>query len=172
MRYVLLGALLGVLLILGTAGPVRADGGLTAAVAAAYFPRNVDAGLHEIAHQRVAEARACNCLDHDRMRAGTAEVLAWNQGAVNPITAAVAMWAGSSVHHGILSSRSYGRIGCAEALDGSTHWFACVLAAGPLPAGATAAAPAPAAPVSVLPDTAMMPRSLGSTRAGGEAIPD
>lgn len=162
MRYVLL----GVVLILGTAGPVRADGGLTAAVASAYFPRNADAGLHEIASQRVAELRACGCLEHDRMRPGTAEVLAWNRGAANPIASALNQWIGSLVHHGILSNRSYGRIGCAELVDGSIHWFACILAAGPLPAGTTAgtgagttaAAPAPA---FALPDTATATRSLG-----------
>ena len=60
---------------------------------------------------------------------------------------------GSPVHHGILSNRSYGRIGCAEAVDGDTHWLACVLAAGPLPAGAGATSGS--APTVVLPDTAI-----------------
>jgi hypothetical protein len=157
MRYVLLGVLIAVILVFATVGQVRADGGLTSAVAAAYFPRNVDAALHDIAHQRVAELRACRCLEHDRMRTGTAEVLAWNDGVANPVVAAVASWSGSALHRGILSNASYGRIGCAEAVDGTTHWFACVLAAGPLPAGALAAPV-----VTALPDTALGLRPLGT----------
>ena len=43
------------------------------------------------------------------------------------------------------SDRQYGLIGCAERTVGGTPWFACVLAAGPLPAP----------PVLVLPDMAM-----------------
>jgi hypothetical protein len=156
MRHVLLGVLFAVLLVLATAGQVRADGGLTSAVAAAYFPRNVDSTLHDIAHQRAAELRACRCLEHDRMRSGTAEVLAWNDGVANPVAGALASWSGSALHRGILSNSSYGRIGCAEAVDGSAHWFACVLAAGPLPAGALAGPV-----VTALPDTAMALRPRG-----------
>ena len=155
MRFVPLGVLLGLLLVLGTAGSVQADGDLTTAVAVAYFPRNVDATLHEIAHQRVAELSACRCLEHDRMRPGTAEVLAWNQGVANPVATAVAAWMGSAVHHSILSNTSYGRIGCAETSSGSTHWFACVLSAGALPAGSQPAGAAAAHAVAALPDTAM-----------------
>ena len=33
-----------------------------------------------------------------------------------------------------LSDGSYGRFGCAELVACGVHWFACVLAAGPLPA--------------------------------------
>jgi hypothetical protein len=40
------------------------------------------------------------------------------------------MWMGSPVHDGILSDRSYGRIGCAERSVGDQHWFVCVLATG------------------------------------------
>ena len=167
MRHVLLGVLLAVILVLATAGPVRADGGLSSAVAAAYFPRNEDASLHDIAHQRVAELRACRCLEHDRMRSGTAEVLAWNDRSVNPLATALASWAGSALHRGILSNTSYGRMGCAEMADGSTHWFACVLAAGPLPAVATVAGPV----VAALPDTALEPRPLVGRPARGQLVP-
>jgi len=149
MRYLLL----GVVLILSIAGPARADSGLTGAVAAAYFPRTVDEGLHAIAHQRVAELRACRCLEHDRMRGGTAEVLYTITLGPNPVQTAVANWAASPVHHGILSDRSYGRIGCAEAVDGDTQWLACVLASGPLPAGPVAGSAS--APTVLLPDTAL-----------------
>jgi hypothetical protein len=73
-------------LVLGVAAPVRADTGLTAAVAAAYFPRSVDAGLHAIAHERVVEISACgSCFDHDGMRAGTAEVIGYDSGYPDPI---------------------------------------------------------------------------------------
>ncbi len=161
MRYVLLGVLIAVVLLPATAGQVRADGGLTSAVAGVYFARYEDATLHDIAHQRVAEAKACRCLDHDLMRPGTAEVLAWNTNLPNPVGSAVAGWIGSPVHHGILSDASKGRIGCAELVDGATHWFACVLAAGPLPV----------APVVVaLPNTAMglLP---GAVPARGRLLP-
>ena len=88
------------------------------------------------------------------MRAGTAEVLAWNLGEANPVADAVGKWIGSPTHNAILSDRQYGRIGCAERIVGATHWFACVLAAGPLPAQA-------AAPPVVLPDTAMSGPAVG-----------
>jgi hypothetical protein len=145
-----LAAIAVLLAALPMASPVRADDGLTNAVAAAYFPRNVDTNLHAIAHARVAELAACECLEHDNMRPGTAEVIAFNAGMSNPAAHAVAQWSGSPAHDAILSNRSYGRIGCAETVAAGTHWFACVLAAGPLPAP-----PPPAPPVLLLPNTAM-----------------
>jgi hypothetical protein len=152
--------LLGVVLILSIAGPVRADAGLTGAVAAAYFPRTADDRLHEIAHQRAAELRACRCFEHDLMRPGTAEVLYTVTRGSNPVQGAVAAWLGSPVHHDILSNRSYGRIGCAEAVDGDTSWMVCVLASGPLPAGSgtgsgtMSGTGSGSAPTFVVPDTA------------------
>ena len=145
--------LLGVVLILSIAGPVRADAGLTGAVAAAYFPRTVDDGLHEIAHQRVAELLACRCLEHDRMRPGTAEVLFTVTRGSNPVQSAIAAWSRSPIHHDILSNRSYGRIGCAEAVNGDAQWLACVLASGPLPIGSGTTSGS--APTFALPDTAI-----------------
>lgn len=154
--------LLGLALAIGAAAPVAADEGLTQAIAAAYFPRNVDAGLHAIAHERAAELAACQCLEHDGMRTA-AEVVAWNSGKADPVGAVVARWQASAGHDKILSNRSYGRIGCAEAVTGDTHWFACVLSSGPLPAttgGGTAPGPL------TLPDTALSARSLDSAPAG------
>lgn len=142
--------LLGAVLVLSTARPARADGGLTDAVASAYFPRTLDDGLHAIAHQRVTEISACECLAHDGRRAGTAEVLGWNRGVANPIGHVVRQWIDSPGHHAILSDRSLGRIGCAEGIVDGVHWFACVLASGPLPAQAGGMQP-----VMVLPDTAL-----------------
>jgi hypothetical protein len=156
--------LLGVVLILSTAAPVRADSGLTAAVASTYFPRTVDEGLHSIAHARVEELRACRCLNHDGMRSGTAEVLYSATGMPNPILSAVSQWASSPLHNGILSDSSYGRIGCAEAVEGDTHYLACVLAAGPLPAGSGSGG----GTTFVLPDTAIgRPSALAPIGAGG-----
>jgi hypothetical protein len=149
MRYLLL----GVVLLFSTAGVVRADDGLTDAVAAAFLVRTVDAGLHEIAHARVREISAGGALEHDGMRAGTAEVLALNAGQAHPIGHAVDQWKGSPVHRAILSDGSYGRIGCAEAVVAGTHWFACVLAAGPLPAQ-TGSGVSPG--TMLLPDTSML----------------
>ncbi len=145
----LLVALVLVTVALGFPAPaaVDADAGLTAEVAAAYFPRYDDAELHAIAHERVAEIAACGCLDHEGMRSGTAEVLAYNEGFPDPVARVVVNWASSPGHHGILSDPSYGRIGCAERDVDGRHWFACVLAAGPLP-------PAPA-PVVLLPNTGL-----------------
>lgn len=158
MRYLLLGVVLlvGAVFILSTAGPVEGDIGLTDAVASAYFPRTVDEGLHVIAHQRVAEMGACGCLDHGGRRPGTAEVLAWNVRVADPVGHVVSQWIGSPTHNAILSDRALGRIGCAEGIASGTHWFACVLAAGPLPAQ-----PAAVQPVMVLPDTAL-PKSLAA----------
>jgi hypothetical protein len=123
MRYLVLGAVL----LFTTAGTARADTGLTDAVAAAFLVRHVDATLHDIAHARVAELAAAGRLSHDGMRPGTAEVVAYNSGVANPVANAVGQWIGG------------------------THWFACVLAAGPLPAqGGTLSSGS-----SALPDTRM-----------------
>jgi hypothetical protein len=127
MRYILLGAILA----LGVASPVRADGDLTAAVAAVYGSRTVDADLHAIAHERVVEISSCdNCMNHDGMRSGTAEVLGYNAGYSNPITKVVSDWQGSGTHDGILSDHSLGRIGCAHRIVDGGHYFVCVLASG------------------------------------------
>jgi hypothetical protein len=131
--------------------PVSADGGLTGAVSAAYFPRTVDAGLHSIAHQRALEISACpTCMNHNLMRAGTSEVLAFNFGSADPIGDAVRGWQASPLHNGILSNGSLGSIGCAQAVVGTTSYFACVLAPGGA-AVALAPAPAPAAPAPAAP---------------------
>jgi hypothetical protein len=143
MRYLILGAVL----ILAMAAPVQADVGLTDAVAAAYFARTVDEGLHAIAHQRVVQISACGCLEHDGMRPETAEVLVWNRGQTNPVASALGAWRASPTHNAILSDRQFGFIGCAERIVAGVHSFACVLAAGPLSPPS----------VVVLPDTAVPP---------------
>ena len=155
---------LGVMLVLSTAGVARADAGLTDAVAAAFLVRTVDPGLHEIAHARVAEISAAGELDHGGMRPGTAEVLAMNAGVTDPVARAVNQWIGSSFHRGILSDGSYGRIGCAETVDDGVHWFACVLAPGPLPAQAGSG--------SGLPDTSLEPPSAFATASRWRVVPD
>ncbi|MCA1588136.1 MAG: hypothetical protein LC744_05685, partial [Chloroflexi bacterium] len=110
---------------------MSADGGLTGAVSAAYFPRTIDAGLHSTAHQRVVEISACaTCMNHNLLRAGTSEVLAFNFGSGDPIGDAVRMWQNSPVHNGILSNGSLGSIGCAQSVVDGTSYFACVLAPG------------------------------------------
>lgn len=168
MRYLALGAIL----LLSTAGAVRADSGLTGAVAASFLVRNVDAGLHEIAHARVAEISAAGCLEHDGMRLGTAEVLAWNVGDANAVGNAVSKWIESPTHNAILSDASYGRIGCAEAVVAGTHWFACVLAEGPLPQQ-VGSAPASGAQSQTfaLPDTRMPASDLGRSAARWRLVP-
>ena len=138
------------LLALAFASPAQADGGLTEAVASAWFPRTVDADLHAMAHERVPEISACgSCMNHDGMRPGTAEVLGYNGGFSNPIAQVIDDWASSAVHDGILSDRSYGRIGCAERVAGNEHWFVCVLASGGSGSGGTAVT------TFAMPDTAM-----------------
>jgi len=151
--------LLALLLLLATAAPAGADTGLTNAVAAAWFPRTADAGLHVIAHERVAEISACDdCFDHGEMRPNTGEVLGYNGGMADPIASIIDGWKDSDGHNALLSNRDYGKIGCAERVVGSRHYFACVLALGPLPAPAPSApAPPPSGPVFLLPDTRLSP---------------
>ena len=156
--------LLGVVLVLSTAAPARADDGLTGAVESAYFPRFVDDGLHAIAHQRAEELRACNCLSHDGMRPGTAEVLYSSTLMPNPIQSAVAKWMASPIHNGILSDQSYGSIGCAETVQGDTHWLVCVLAAGPLP-------PQTASTQFLLPNTAVAASAIPTFAARAQVRP-
>ena len=160
MRYLVLGAIL----LLSTAGAVRADGGLADAVAAAFLVRHVDANLHDIAHARVAEVAAAGRLAHDGMPPGTAEVLAYNTGVSNPVANAVGQWIASDLHRGILSDGSYGRIGCAETVVDGTHWFACVLTKGPLPAQRVSTASA------ALPDTSMPAGIVAARPRFGPAI--
>ena len=148
--------LIGLALVASLTSPVRADSSLAAAVAAAYLPRFEDAGLHAIAHERVTEISACaGCLTHDLMRAGTAEVLGFNAGIADPVAAVVGQWTGSPDHAAILADPRWGRIGCAERVVGGEHYFACVLAAGPLPAPVQPAVSSQAPAVILLPDTAM-----------------
>ena len=160
MRAVVLAAML----VLSMAGIARADTGLTDAVAAAFLVRTVDPALHDIAHARVAEISAAGGLDHAGMRSGTAEVLAMNAGVANPVSHAVNQWIGSSFHRGLLSDGSYGRIGCAETVDDGVHWFACVLAAGPLPAQSGSGAR--------LPDTSVELPSTVATAVRWRVVPD
>lgn len=149
----------GLLVFLLSPVAVRADDGLTSAIANAYFPRTNDPTLHSIAHERVAELAACDCLSHSGMRPGTAEVIAFNLGMPNPVGEVVSQWKGSPGHDALLSDASFGKIGCAEVVSGGTHWFACVLAKGPLPAPvAVASAPV----VAALPNTAL---SIGDSFA-------
>jgi hypothetical protein len=152
-RVIVIAALLAVVLA-GQATPIaRADTGLTDAVAATYFPRYEDTELHAIAHERVAQLAACDCLSHDGMAAGTAEVIAFNSGFPNPIASAVDQWQGSPPHDEILSNREYGRIGCAELVADGTHWFACVLTWGALPRAPTP--PPQGGGTTLLPNTAL-----------------
>lgn len=145
--------LIGLVLMASMTSPVLADSSLTAGVAAAYMPRFDDEGLHALAHERVTEISACaSCLTHDLMRAGTAEVLGFNAGVTDPVAAVIDQWSGSAAHDTILSDPRWGRIGCAEQVVGGEHYFACVLAAGPLPA---AEPPSEAPAIVLLPDTAM-----------------
>ncbi len=139
-----------------TARPALADDGLTSAISNAYFPRYTDATLHAIAHERVVELAACECLDHEGMRASTAEVIAYNSGAANPVQTVLEQWRESPPHNEILGNRSYGRIGCAEVVADGTHWFACVLTWGELPPAPAPAAPAPPqGGATLLPNTAL-----------------
>lgn len=142
--------------------------------------RGVDPGLTEIAEQRAQETATDATFNHDSMRPGTWEVLAWNLNYPgDPARRAVEQWQGSAGHWEILTNASLTRIGCGHAVgpDGR-HNFACVLAQGatipepggaaepvvvartpnPMPVGSTptsGATPAPATPLPMLPDTAM-----------------
>lgn len=146
--------LIGLVLAILLTSPVQADSSLTAAIAAAYLPRFEDAGLHAVAHERVIEISACDdCLTHDLMRAGTAEVLGFNAGMTDPVTAVIGQWTSSPGHDAILSDHRWGRIGCAQLVAGGASYFACVLASGPLPAAPVSPPEQP--PAVLLPDTAM-----------------
>ncbi len=128
MRYFLLGVA-GVILVLGSATPVRAHSVLTEAVVEVWGERHVGAWLHDIAHRRVVEISSCGtCMNHNRMRPGTSEVLGYNSGYWNPITRVIRTWRESSVHNAILSDTNLRRIGCTQRVVGEKHYFACVLA--------------------------------------------
>ncbi len=152
-RAILLVAVLAAAFAVSPAPPARADTGLTTAIANAYFLRYEDAQLHAVAHERVAALAACGCLDHEGMAPGTAEVIAYNLGVDNPVGSVVGQWQRSGPHHAILSNREYGRIGCAELVAGGTHWFACVLTFGDLPAPT----PPPPQGAVLLPNTSLTP---------------
>ena len=76
--------------------PVYSDNDLTALVNAAFLPRTESAELHDIAHQRAVEISTD--FSHNGIRAGTAEVLAWNSGYADPIAEVLSGWAGSPTH--------------------------------------------------------------------------
>lgn len=146
--------LLSVVIVLLTASPARAEPGLTGAVAAAYFPRTASAELESMASERAAEISACSaCMNHDLMRVGTAEVLGFNTGYSDAVGHVIAQWQSSGAHDRILSNQELGRIGCAVRVVSGAHYFACVLAPGPLPAPPNGRS----SPVIALPDTAVLP---------------
>lgn len=145
----------GLVLLLVLVHPAKADTGLTQLINAAYLPRTEDAELHEIAHQRAMEI--ASDFSHEGMRSGTAEVLALNEGYADPIAHVLSQWQGSPDHDAILSDPSYTRIGCAEFIDGTVHYFACVLAANasqPTSAPPNVTNPPESSTSPVLPNTA------------------
>jgi hypothetical protein len=154
-RALLLVALLAAIFAVSPTPRASADTGLTSAIATAYILRHEDAQLHAIAHERVTALAACDCLEHDGMASGTAEVIAYNIGVEDPVGSVIGQWQRSGPHHAILSNREYGRIGCAELVAGGTHWFACVLTRGDLPPAPTAAPPPPPQGGFLLPNTAL-----------------
>lgn len=164
-RFLLIAAM-----ILMTATAARAEPGLADAVASAYFPRTASADLRAVAGERAAEISACaTCMNHDRMRPGTAEVLGFNSGIADAVDHVVDQWRASPAHDAILLDPELGRIGCAERVASGVHYFACVLAPGPLPdprvaipASIAAAPGGPSSVVIALPDTAALPRGLPS----------
>lgn len=124
MRYFLM----GVILVLVMATPVRAGGDLTSAVQARWGQRYVSVTLQAIARERVIEISRCKlCMTHALQRRGTAEVLGWNAGYTDPIAQVVRVWAGSGIHNAILSDRDLHRIGCAHRIVSGKHYFVCVL---------------------------------------------
>lgn len=147
--------LLALLLLVASSTPARADTGLTDAVGAAWMPRYADASLHAIAHERVMEISCEGCFNHTGMRPGTAEVIGYNGGYADPIAKVVADWQTSAGHDAVLSDGSFGRIGCAETVVGSRHYFVCVLAIGPLPEPVAPVPPRPEPATFLLPDTAL-----------------
>lgn len=113
--------------------------------------RDIDPGLTLIAEQRVVEIQSD--WSHNGQRAGTAEVLAYNETGVE---GAVQQWRDSPGHAAILFDSTLTRIGCAMAIDNTgLMWYACILAPGVSAQAPPAVTPASEAPVVMLPDTAM-----------------
>jgi hypothetical protein len=146
-RTIVLALVLGLLL----PAPVAADADLEAAVASATIFRSHDAALHERAHQRVLQI--VTDFDHCCLSAGEAEVVGWNAGFDDPVTAMVDGWLRSADHRDIIVDPDYTRIGCAETVADGRHWFACVLSVGNVPDSQTPE-PDPQTP-GALPNTAM-----------------
>jgi hypothetical protein len=146
-RAIVLALVLGLLL----PAPVAADADLEAVVASATIARSHDAALHERAHQRVLQI--VTDFDHCCLSAGEAEVVGWNAGFSDPLSAMVDGWLRSADHRDIIVDPDYTRIGCAETVADGRHWFACVLSVGPTPVSPTST-PAPTVP-GALPNTAM-----------------
>ena len=130
MRYFLLGVA-GVILVAGHGHTGARGKWADRSSRGSLGERRVGAWLQTIAHNRVVEISSCGtCMNHDRMRAGTAEVLGYNAGYLHPIARVIQQWRASPVHNAILSDRGLRRIGCAERVVGAKHYFACVLAGG------------------------------------------
>jgi hypothetical protein len=124
MRYFLM----GVILVLVAATPVRGATELTDGVNARWFPRSPSTTLHAIAVERVLEISRCGqCMTHTLQRRNTAEVLGYNAGYTDPIRQVIRAWAQSAIHNAILSGRDLHRIGCAHRVVSGRHYFACVL---------------------------------------------
>lgn len=133
-------------------------------VAATGIARDVDADLMAVAQARAVEISCGDgCFNHDGWRAGTAEVLAWNQSTADPAAAALGQWQGSPPHWSILTDPAYTSIGCGHARVSGRDYFVCLLATiapglnsggeGQAPSGAPSTS-ATSPPVPDLPDTA------------------
>jgi hypothetical protein len=141
--------------------------------------REVDPGLTALARQRAAETSTDATFSHSGQPPGTWEVLAWNQGHLDPATVAVLQWQASPAHWAILTNPNLTRIGCGyfRGADGK-DCFACLLMPGdevllpaepdpyvqapsrnpaPQPESLPVTSPAPSSAPALIPDTALAP---------------
>ena len=107
---------------------VYSDSGLTGLVNSTFPARTEDSELHALAHQRAVEI--VDEFNHNGMRPGTSEVLAWNEGYDDPVAQAVAGWLGSPDHYRVLVDPNLTRIGCGSHVEDGVYYAACVMASG------------------------------------------
>lgn len=88
--------------------------------------RTVDPVLESHAQVRVIQIQSD--FSHSIVPVGWGEVLAWDEGSLEPVEPVVQGWRSSPSHWTILSDPDYMRIGCAVASEQGKTWFACLLA--------------------------------------------
>lgn len=126
MRRLLIASLVALVPIFAGAGLLRGTSSIYSDIQGATgIQRTVTPWLVSLAQMRSAEL--VTDFSHDGWPGTTDEVIAWNSGYADPLSAAVTDWMASPDHRAILVDSSLNEIGCGWTVSGSRTYVACEL---------------------------------------------